>query len=170
MKRPTRSICLGTPRLRNVSFPTNGERPKKAASNANDSFGRYREDRDEEVNVICASAALLAACSGSALAAGDAAKGKEVFAQCTGCHMVGLGAVTLIGPKLNGVVGRKAASIANYPMYSQGMKTLGELGVVWTEANLDKWLANPKAILPDSYMSMFPGIPEASDRATVIAY
>ena len=97
------------------------------------------------------SGALLAACGGSALAAGDAAKGKEVVA-------------------LNGVVGRKAASIANYPMYSQGMKTLGELGVVWTEENLDKWLTNPKAMLPDSYMSMFPGIPEASDRVNVIAY
>jgi len=114
--------------------------------------------------------ALLAACGGSALAAGDAAKGKEVFEKCALCHKVGPGATTLIGPELNGIVGRKAASIANYPMYSERMKTLGELGVVWTEENLDKWLANPKAILPDSYMSMFPGIPEASDRANVIAY
>ena len=116
------------------------------------------------------SGVLLAACGGSALAAGDAAKGKEVFAQCTVCHMIGPGATTLIGPELNGIVGRKAASIANYPMYSDEMKTLGALGVVWTEENLDKWLANPKAILPDSYMSMFPGIPEASDRANIIAY
>ena len=55
-------------------------------------------------------------------------------------------------------------------MYSDGMKTLGALGVVWTEENLDKWIANPKAILPDSSMSLFPGLPEASDRANVIAY
>jgi cytochrome c2 len=116
------------------------------------------------------SGALLAACGGSAVAAGDAAKGKEVFVQCTVCHMVGPGAATLIGPELNGIVGRKAASIANYPMYSDGMKTLGELGVVWTEENLDKWLANPKALLPNTYMGMFPGVPEASDRANVIAY
>jgi cytochrome c len=116
------------------------------------------------------SGALLATLSGSALAAGDAAKGKEVFEKCAMCHMIGPGAATLIGPELNGIVGRKAASIANYPMYSQGMKTLGDLGVVWTEENLDKWIANPKVLLPDSYMSMFPGIPEASDRANVIAY
>ena len=116
------------------------------------------------------SAALLAAFSGSALAAGDVAKGKEVFAQCTVCHMIGPGATTLIGPELNGIVGRKAASIANYPMYSDGMKALGALGVVWTEENLDIWLANPKALLPDTYMSMFPGIPEASDRANIVAY
>ena len=116
------------------------------------------------------SGVLLAACGGSALAAGDAAKGKEVFAKCALCHQVGPGAKTLVGPELNGIIGRKAASIADYPMYSDGMKTLGALGVVWTEENLDKWLANPKAILPDSYMSMVPGIPEASDRANIIAY
>ena len=116
------------------------------------------------------SAALLAAWSGSALAAGDAAKGKEVFAKCALCHQVGPGAKTLVGPELNGIIGRKAASIADYPMYSDGMKALGALGVVWTEENFDKWLANPKALLPDTYMSMFPGIPEASDRANIIAY
>jgi cytochrome c len=116
------------------------------------------------------SAALLAACSGSALAAGDAAKGKEVFEKCAVCHEVGPAAKIRVGPELNGIVGRKAASIAYYPMYSDGMKTLGELGVVWTEGNLDKWIANPKAMLPDSSMSLFPGLPEASDRANVIAY
>jgi len=123
-----------------------------------------------KLTLFALSGALLAVSGGSALAAGDAAKGKEVFAQCTACHMIGPGATTLIGPELNGLVGRKVASIANYPMYSPGMKTLGELGVVWTEENLDRWLANPKALLPDSYMSMFPGIPEASNRANVIAY
>jgi cytochrome c len=114
--------------------------------------------------------ALLAACSGSAFAAGDAAKGKEVFAKCALCHQIGPGAHTLVGPELNGVVGRKAASIADYPMYSDGMRTLGELGVVWTAENLDKWITNPKAMLPDSSMSLFPGVPDASDRANVIAY
>ena len=123
-----------------------------------------------ELTSFALSAALLAACSGSALAAGDAGKGKEVFAKCALCHQVGPGAKTLVGPELNGIIGRKAASIANYPMYSPGMKTLGELGVVWTEENLDMWIANPKAMLPDSSMSLFPGLPEASDRANVIAY
>jgi cytochrome c len=84
--------------------------------------------------------------------------------------MVGPGAVTVVGPELNGIIGRKAASIANYPMYSDGLKLLGELGVVWTEANLDRWIANPKAMLPDSSMSLFPGLPEANDRANLIAY
>jgi cytochrome c2 len=114
--------------------------------------------------------ALLAVCSVSAFAAGDAEKGKEVFAKCALCHQIGPGAKTLVGPELNGIVGRKAAIIADYPMYSVGMQKLGESGFVWTEENIDKWIANPKAMLPDSSMSLFPGLPEASDRANVIAY
>ena len=56
----------------------------------------------------------------------------------------------LVGPELNGIVGRKAASIADYGMYSDGMKKLGESGLVWTEENIDKWITDPKAMLPDS--------------------
>ncbi len=119
---------------------------------------------------VALSVVLLAACSGSAFAEGDAAKGKEVFAKCAVCHQVGPGAKTLIGPELNGIVGRKAASIADYPMYSAGMKKLGESGFVWTEENIDKWIANPKAMLPNSSMGLFPGLPAASDRANLIAY
>jgi cytochrome c len=115
-------------------------------------------------------ATLLAAFGESALAAGDATKGKEVFAKCALCHQIGPGAKTLVGPELNGIVGRKAASIGDYPMYSDGMRTLGKLGVVWTEGNIDKWIANPKAMLADSSMSLFPGVPDASDRANLIAY
>jgi cytochrome c len=117
------------------------------------------------------SAALLAAFSGSALAAGDAAKGAEVFkSTCSICHQIGPGAKTLIGPELNGIVGRKAASVVDYPMYSTPMKTLGNFGVVWTEKNLDSWITSPEAALPNSYMSMFPGVHDASDRANLIAY
>jgi cytochrome c len=40
------------------------------------------------------------------LAQGDATKGKAAFAKCGICHQVGPGAKTLVGPELNGVVGR----------------------------------------------------------------
>jgi cytochrome c len=115
-------------------------------------------------------AALLATFSGSAFAAGDAAKGAAVFkSTCAKCHMIGAGAGTLIGPELNGIVGRKAAS-TNYPMYSDIMKTLGKFGVVWTEKNLNTWITDPKTVLPGSYMDVFPGLADASDRANLIAY
>jgi cytochrome c len=120
---------------------------------------------------LCGYAAVaILALSGPALAEGDAAKGKAAFAKCGICHQVGPGAATLVGPELNGIVGRKAASIADYT-YSAGMKKLGDEGFVWTEQNIDKWIADPKAMIPDSPMALaFQGIPDAGERANIIAY
>jgi cytochrome c len=115
-------------------------------------------------------AVALMVLSGPALAEGDAPKGKAAFAKCGICHQVGPGAKTLVGPELNGTVGRKAASVADYP-YSPGLKKLGEEGYTWTEEHLDKWIADPKAMVADSPMALaFPGIPDAGERADIIAY
>ena len=116
-----------------------------------------------------AAVALLAVCA-PALAEGDATKGKAAFAKCAICHQVGPGAATLVGPELNGIVGRKAASVAGYP-YSAGLKKLADEGFTWTDENLDTWIADPKAMIPDSPMSLaFTGIPDAGERADIIAY
>jgi cytochrome c len=123
---------------------------------------------------LCLAVAMTAlmAFGGSALAQGDATKGKAAFAKCAICHQAGLGAEPWVGPELNGIVGRKAASVANYTMYSAGMKKLGDSGWVWTEENIDKWIADPKAMIPDSPMALlaFQGIPDANERADIIAY
>jgi cytochrome c len=115
-------------------------------------------------------AAALLALSAPALAEGDATKGKSAFGKCGICHQIGPGAATLVGPELNGIVGRKAAGVADYP-YSPGMKKLGDSGFVWTEANIDKWIADPKAMIPDSPMALaFTGVPDAGERADIVAY
>jgi len=115
-------------------------------------------------------AVAVMALSGPAVAEGDATKGKAAYAKCGICHQVGPGAKTLVGPELNGTVGRRAASVADYP-YSPGMKKLGEEGFTWTDANLDKWIADPKAMIADSPMALaFPGIPDAGERIDIIAY
>ena len=115
-------------------------------------------------------AMVLVGIYGPAFAEGDATKGKAAFAKCGICHQVGPGAKTLVGPELNGIVGRKAASVADYP-YSAGMKKLGADGWVWTEENIDKWIADPKALIPDSPMALaFAGVPDAGERADIIAY
>jgi cytochrome c len=118
--------------------------------------------------------AALVAVGGSAFAAGDAEKGKADFMKptaCGLCHQIGPGAKTVVGPELNGIVGRKAASVADYAMYSAGMKKLGESGFFWTEENIDKWITDPKAMIPDSPMALaFAGIADAGERADIIAY
>lgn len=116
-------------------------------------------------------AAMIFGLSAPSFAA-DAAKGKELFtAQCGICHQVGPSAANLIGPQLNGIVGRKAASVADYAMYSAGMKKLGAEGFTWTDEHIDKWITNPKAMIADSPMALaFAGVSDAAQRADIIAY
>ncbi len=106
--------------------------------------------------------------SASAYAAGDAAHGEQVFKQCKVCHAVGPGAKAGVGPAQNNVVGSKAGTRAGYN-YSPAMKEAGEKGIVWDEATLDKYLENPKALIPGTKM-VFPGLKNEKDRQDVIAY
>ena len=110
---------------------------------------------------------VLAVLSGSAFAAGDVEKGKQVFKKCGMCHQIGPDAKILVGPPLTGVVGRKAASLPDFT-YSPGLKKLAGSGLTWTDANLDKYLTDPKAMVPGSPMAL--ALPDAADRANVIAY
>ena len=109
--------------------------------------------------------ALLALLPLAAHAGGDADKGKAVFKKCLPCHRIGPGAKTLVGPELNGVVGRKAASIEGYG-YSKAMR---KSGLTFDEATLTQYLHGPRAMIPGINMT-FPGIPKDQDIADVIAY
>lgn len=117
-------------------------------------------------------AALLGAalvCSASAYAAGDAEHGKTVFNHnCKICHAVGPGARPGVGPEQNNLVGSKAGARPGYN-YSAAMKEAGEKGTVWTPENLDKFLTNPKAMVPGTKM-VFPGLKNEKDREDVIAF
>ncbi len=106
--------------------------------------------------------------SASAYAEGDAAHGEQVFKQCKVCHAVGPAAKAGVGPAQNNVVGSKAGTRPGYN-YSSAMKEAGEKGIVWDEATLDKYLENPKALVPGTKM-VFPGLKNEKDRQDVIAY
>ncbi len=109
--------------------------------------------------------ASLAIASLPAHAAGDAAAGKILFTQkCGLCHAPVEGQ-NKIGPSLWGVVGRPAGSLASYT-YSDAMKNANR---TWNDATLDDYLTNPRQKIPGVKM-IFAGLPDASDRANVIAY
>jgi len=50
--------------------------------------------------------------------------------------------------------------------YSPAMK---KSSIVWTEKTLDRFLTQPLAMVPGSSMT-YAGVPEARDRADLIAY
>ncbi|MBV8209952.1 MAG: c-type cytochrome [Burkholderiaceae bacterium] len=95
------------------------------------------------------------------MAKGDPAHGQTVYQACMGCHSLDEDDV---GPKHRGVVGRVAGTVPGYA-YSPALK---KSGLVWTPANLDRWLTNPQGFVPGA--KMFFSLSNAKDRADVISY
>jgi cytochrome c len=108
---------------------------------------------------------LLLAVATSASSAGDAKRGAQVFQACMACHSVVAGE-HLTGPSLAHVWQHKAATQPGFQRYSEALKGAN---VVWDEATLDKWLANPEALVPGTSMT-FPGLKQEKDRLDVAAY
>lgn len=92
------------------------------------------------------------------------AQTSPVFAPCAVCHTMKPGQNRL-GPSLHGIVGAKKAAVPNFA-YSPALKA--EKGT-WTPAELDAFLANPKAKVPGTRM-VYPGMPDAAKRAALIAW
>lgn len=104
-------------------------------------------------------------CAPYAWSAGDAARGATVFQACAACHSIAPG-VHLTGPSLSNVWGRKAGTAAGFSRFSEALK---HADVVWNEATLDRWLANPDAFIAGTTMT-FAGIRDIHPRQDVIAY
>lgn len=118
--------------------------------------------------LLAAAGLALALLSRAAAADGDPQRGAKLFNACRSCHLVGPGARHSIGPVLNDIVGRRVGAVAGYT-YSRGMQELSAAVGVWTPELLDRYLADPKAYVPNGKMA-FPGVPERADRADIIAY
>jgi cytochrome c len=110
-------------------------------------------------------AGLLLAGSATAAPAADPAAGEKIFkAQCGICHAVVAGQ-NRIGPTLFGVVGRPAGGVPGFNYTADHKK----LGITWDAANLDKYLANPRAMVPDTSM-VYAGLKDDAQRADLVAY
>jgi cytochrome c len=108
---------------------------------------------------------LCAALAGAAILlawGGPEDRGQELFVRrCSGCHAPDLNKE---GPRLRGVYGRKAASVPGFD-YSEALK---KAHIHWDGPSLDKWLADPDAMVPDTNMAFH--LADGEERAAVIAY
>ena len=105
------------------------------------------------------------ALSSGAVMAQDAAEGEEVYKKCRACHQVGETAKNAVGPKLNGLFGRKSGSVEGFN-YSESNKNSG---VTWDEATFAKYIADPKAFMPGNKMA-FAGLKDEKDVKDITAF
>jgi cytochrome c len=112
---------------------------------------------------IHAAASLLALLAAAAASGQDVDAGKAVFAQCAACHSVD--GATIAGPTLKGIIGRKAGSVPGF-RYSRAMKNAP---IVWDVSSIDAYVTEPQKFIPGNLMP-FSGLPDANDRAALIAY
>jgi cytochrome c len=84
---------------------------------------------------------------------------------CRTCHTLKDGDNRL-GPNLHAIIGRKSGALKDYA-YSD---SLAKADLVWDKATLDRFIANPEAVVRGNKMQPYGGMPSAEDRAKLIAY
>src|SRR5262249_7560370 len=92
----------------------------------------------------------------------EAEAGRQVYKKCQACHSLEPGK-NGVGPSLAGIIGKKAASVANFN-YSPAMKASD---ITWDVAALNKYLLDPQQTIPGN-KTAFPG-PKAGHRANALA-
>lgn len=107
---------------------------------------------------------LIGFTASSTMADEDA--GAKLFKNhCGTCHSVDPASAPRQGPNLHGVLRRKAGTLEGYK-YSLGLKAAGWQ---WTPEQLDLWLTDPKALVPDTIMSAYKQ-KDAEKRKLVIEF
>ena len=93
---------------------------------------------------------------------GAGGDGKALFERrCGGCHAL---ETDHEGPRLRGVVGRRAGSVPSFD-YS---KALRGAKFTWNPAMLDKWLTDTESVVPGNDMTF--RVPKEDERAAIIDY
>jgi cytochrome c len=105
---------------------------------------------------------LLSTCTGAA-----AQDGSALFNTCRACHALDPAARTMAGPNLAGLLGRKIAGDDKFD-YSPVLRQARDEGRAWTAEALERFLADPEAVFPGTWMSRVPmGAPE---RQTLVRF
>ena len=94
-------------------------------------------------------------------------RGERAYQKCYSCHSLG-GDEKLEGPVLGGIVGRRVAAQPGFA-YSPALKRFAAGQPVWTPQLLDRFIADPEALVPGTSMA-FTSIRDAEERAALIDY
>ncbi len=110
--------------------------------------------------------ALAAATGAGAGETGDPVRGAKLFRACQACHTIDKNGGNIVGPRLYGLFGRRAGSVADYK-YSDALK---KSKIIWTAETVDKLFAlGPAVFTPGSKMPL-QAMGDPNRRADLIAY
>ncbi len=101
--------------------------------------------------------------SSQVIAAGDPAKGEQLYNRCSSCHAIIKDGEVLVkggitGPNLFGVIGRIAGTENDYlygserlpiGMFTDDMIRAGQEGLVWTEENIAAYSKDPVGFIKE---------------------
>ncbi|HWE45929.1 MAG TPA: cytochrome c family protein [Caulobacteraceae bacterium] len=113
---------------------------------------------------IGAVGAFVFAGAAAASPAGDPVHGQQLFSRCAACHSIDAGGPNRVGPNLHGVLGRNVAAAPGF-RYSDALKAQS---FVWDDARLDRWLTDPRTMVPGTLMILRTQNP--AERRDLIAY
>ena len=90
----------------------------------------------------------------------------QAFESCQACHALTVGAGQKPGPQLAGVIGRAIAGDPAFD-YSPELRAARDRGEAWTKETLDRFLGDPQAMYPGTWMGS-PPIRDANRRADLL--
>lgn len=108
---------------------------------------------------------VVVGASDALAAEGNPKRGGKLYRACVACHSLEPG-VHLTGPSLAGLWGHTAGKVQAFVRYSNGLNSADFL---WDADTLNAWLADPKAMVPGTYM-IFRGIENDQARSDLIAF
>jgi cytochrome c len=115
-------------------------------------------------NKFCIVAILFGLFTSAALAQ-DIEAGEASFRKCRACHSIGVGAQNKIGPRLNGIDGRKCGSVDGYS-YSEASRNCP---FTWNEVVFLDYIKDPKLKIPGT-KKLFSGIKDETEARNLWSY
>ena len=113
--------------------------------------------------------AAAGACAAAPMPAAPApSAGERAYQQCYSCHATEAGKNDLSGPSLHGIVGRPVAAVPGFD-YSPALRRFAAANPRWTPELLDRFAADPEALVPGTSMA-FHGMADAAERKALLDY